>query len=112
MTVMHRSSSAKSGVGVFLRAMPVVVLLAVQVVFQAAPAGAAPGDLDPAFGEGGRVITGYDGPLDDVPYCEMDGFYGRAYGVAIQADGKIIVLTEPAYDYPYDSFSLVRLLGA
>lgn len=36
----------------------------------------------------------------------MDGV-----AVALQPEGKIIVLTEPAYDYPYDSFSLVRLLG-
>src|SRR5687767_5804362 len=40
----------------------------------------APGDLDPTFGLGGKVIDG-------VPLHSRDD----AYGVAVQADGKIVV---------------------
>ncbi len=45
----------------------------------AAPASAAPGDLDPAFGTGGKTVT-------DLP-----GNVLRAPAVGLQSDGKLIV---------------------
>ncbi len=51
-------------------------------LFTAIAAHAAPGDLDPTFGVGGKVI-------DETP--------GGSYHVAIQADGKIIVV---GVDFP------------
>jgi uncharacterized delta-60 repeat protein len=61
----------------FLQTLPVIVLLATQVVLAPA-ASAAPGDLDPSFGTGGKVTT------------DFSGFGGRAAAVALQPDGKII----------------------
>src|SRR5947199_1729746 len=55
---------------------------------------ANPGDLDPTFGIGGKVTTGIG--TDD---------YG--YGVAIQADGKLVVAGETNNGINYD-FALVR----
>lgn len=46
-------------------------------------AGAAPGDLDPTFGTGGIVTTPIGGATND-----------ESLGVAVQADGKIVVLGE------------------
>ncbi len=40
---------------------------------------AAPGDLDPTFGNGGKVITPF-------------GNFSTAYGVAVQRDGKIVAV--------------------
>ena len=53
-------------------------LAVAMVALLAAPASAAPGDLDPTFGRGGGVIT-------------RIGYYAEAESVAIQPDGKIVV---------------------
>ena len=79
------------------RILSLCVLVMAQVIVSS-PANAAPGDLDPTFGDGGRVVTGFDGSIDDTPYYEMDGFYGRAYAVAIQPDGKIVLAGVASYD--------------
>jgi uncharacterized delta-60 repeat protein len=71
--------------GLFLLAMP-------------SPIEAAPGDLDPTFGSGGKVITPF-------------GTDGAALAVAVQSDGKIVAVgpsnsgttSAPNYD-----FALVR----
>lgn len=60
-----------------LQTLSVIALLATQVVL-APTASAAPGDLDPSFGTGGKVTT------------DFSGFGGRAAAVALQPDGKII----------------------
>ncbi|MGW4896970.1 calcium-binding protein [Kitasatospora sp. NPDC004240] len=54
---------------------------------------AAPGDLDPAFGTGGRVTTDFGGGADE------------ARGVVVQADGKIVVA---GYAGATDDFALAR----
>ena len=48
---------------------------------------AGPGDPDPTFGQNGRVVTSFPGGLD------------TATGVAIQADGKIIVAGSSGSDF-------------
>ena len=55
---------------------PVASLLiaSLLLVWGAVPATAAPGDLNPSFGEAGLVYT---------------DFIGEAYGMALQTDGKI-----------------------
>lgn len=56
---------------------------------------AVPGDLDPTFGSGGKVV---------------DATFGdRARGVAIQSDGKIVVVSEWSGPVFEDGFVLVRL---
>jgi uncharacterized delta-60 repeat protein len=47
---------------------------------------AAPGDLDPSFGNGGKVITSFSN--------SVGGRHSRAYAMAIQSDGKIVVAGE------------------
>jgi uncharacterized delta-60 repeat protein len=59
------------------RALPGVVLLAIAAA-TAASAAAAPGDLDPSFGTGGKVTTDF-GPGSN-----------RASSIAVQADGRIL----------------------
>jgi uncharacterized delta-60 repeat protein len=68
-------------VRLLLRTLPVAALLLAQVVL-ASPVNAAPGDLDPSFGIGGKVTTDFalNGFSDDE---------GKA--VALQPDGKIVV---------------------
>ena len=56
---------------------------------------AAPGALDPTFGNGGRVIGDFFDPLN------------VALGMAIQADGKIVVVGEGANSNTWD-FAVVR----
>ena len=56
------------------------VSLAVVMSLLATDAGAGPGDLDVTFGTGGKVITDF-GPRND-----------GADTVAIQADGKIVII--------------------
>jgi uncharacterized delta-60 repeat protein len=66
---------------------------------------AAPGSLDAAFGDGGRVISGWDGPVD-VPYWDIEkAVYGRAFDVEIQNDGRILVIGARGYG---DAFALAR----
>lgn len=55
-----------------------VTVLAVLAL--ASPSWAAPGDLDPSFGSGGKVTTGFGGT------------YGGASAGAVQPDGKIVVV--------------------
>jgi uncharacterized delta-60 repeat protein len=55
----------------------IVALLALQVAL-AAQAQARPGDLDPGFGTGGKVVTDVSGSFDD------------AHAVAVQPNGKIV----------------------
>jgi uncharacterized delta-60 repeat protein len=55
-------------------------------------AGAAPGQLDPAFGTGGKVLTDF-------------GAYDEATGVALQQDGKIVVAGATGWG---DDFSVAR----
>jgi uncharacterized delta-60 repeat protein len=57
--------------------LPVAGMLAWQFVM-AAPAHASGGDLDPAFGAGGKVIT------------DIAGESAEASAVAVQPDGKIV----------------------
>lgn len=58
----------------------------------------APGDLDPSFGLGGRVLTDIDFSTD------------IAYAVAMQADGKLVVVgtTYKNNDYSGEDFAVVR----
>ncbi|MBI3345430.1 MAG: hypothetical protein HY028_11360 [Gammaproteobacteria bacterium] len=48
---------------------------------------AAPGDLDPSFGNGGKVVTNFFGSSDE------------ANAVALQPDGKIVVVGENGTDF-------------
>lgn len=57
--------------------LPTAALVAMLLAV-AAPAHARPGDLDPGFGTGGKVVTDLDGNLDD------------ANAVAVQPNGKIV----------------------
>ena len=59
---------------------------------------AAPGDLDPSFGTGGRVTTDFSG---------RSGF-DLAYAVAIQPDGKIVVAGDTLGRVGTHDFALVR----
>ena len=54
------------------------------------------GTLDPSFGDGGRVLFGAD----------LDAGFTRPRGLAVQADGKIVVAGDQA---SYDSFGVIRL---
>jgi uncharacterized delta-60 repeat protein len=72
------------------------------VVGSAGPAAAAPGDLDPTFGTGGRVSTDYGGDFEE----------GR--GMARQNDGRIVVAGESLNPDPSQptgrDFAVVRYL--
>jgi uncharacterized delta-60 repeat protein len=59
---------------------------------------AAAGDLDPAFGNAGRVMTDFDQSTD------------IAHAVAMQADGKIVVVgtTYRNTDYSSEDFAIAR----
>ncbi|HSK72137.1 MAG TPA: FG-GAP-like repeat-containing protein, partial [Pyrinomonadaceae bacterium] len=75
--------------------MPIIFLFVLSINLSFA-AKAAPGDLDPTFGNGGKVVTSIGGNID------------IANAVAIQSDGKII-----AAGYSYNAaenadFALVR----
>ncbi|MBI2960352.1 MAG: hypothetical protein HYY28_08565, partial [Betaproteobacteria bacterium] len=73
----------------------IVVFLSFCSLLQGPPALGAPGDLDPGFGVGGKVITSF-GTGNNY-----------AYGVAIQSDGKIVV-TGSARDGTNNKFSVAR----
>src|SRR5436309_13421706 len=70
------------------------VMLCAALLLLPAAGRANPGDLDPTFGIGGKVTTGIG--TDD---------YG--YGVAIQADGELVVAGE-TNDGGNNDFALVR----
>ena len=57
------------------------------------------GGLDSTFGDEGTVVA----PQES--YLWSDGV-----DIALQSDGKIVMLVQPAYDYLSDSFSLTRVL--
>ena len=57
----------------------VVTSFTLAVVFAVLPASASPGDLDPTFGDGGKVTTAFPG-----------GSYANA--VVVQTDAKIVVV--------------------
>lgn len=59
----------------------VAVLIAMWLLVWQAPALAGPGDLDPSFGAGGKAVTFYSTPDSQA----------LGNGVAVQADGKILV---------------------
>jgi uncharacterized delta-60 repeat protein len=69
----RKGSSRSRRVRVLARGAAVCLTLVL-----AGAAGAAPGDLDPAFGVGGRVITDLGGATD------------QAHAVVVQPDGKIV----------------------
>ena len=81
---------ARSGVRGLLSGAVVASLLAAP-----GPASAAPGDLDPAFGTGGRVTTDFGGGFAD------------AYAVARQRDGKIMAVGHTTVAVG-DDFALAR----
>jgi uncharacterized delta-60 repeat protein len=56
-----------------------VAAIALLAALPAAPAGAAPGDLDSSFGIGGKVIT------------DFGGHNQAAFGVHLRPDGKLVV---------------------
>ena len=74
--MMKRADRSTSN-GLRSAAAAAVVTLVLAVLLEAAPALAAAGDLDPAFGTGGRVTTAFPG-----------GSFASV--VAIQGDGKIV----------------------
>lgn len=57
----------------------VVAIMALLAMIPAVPAGATPGDLDPTFGAGGKVISDFGG--NNV----------AAFGVHLRPDGKLVV---------------------
>ena len=66
------------------------------VLATATPASAPPGDLDPTFGNGGKVVTDF-------------GFEDEAFAIAFQADGKIVAAGRAANSQGvYEFFGLAR----
>jgi uncharacterized delta-60 repeat protein len=72
-------------------------IVAAILVFSPFAAGAA-GDLDPTFGNGGKVVTDF-------------GANERTLATAIQSDGKIVVAGQDIDDRTYRDFLLVRYLA-
>jgi uncharacterized delta-60 repeat protein len=78
-------------------------------ISMANPAIATPGARDDTFGDGGRAITGWDGPIKGTPYWEIRGCAGSAFDVEIQSDGGIVLAGAKGPDYrPH--FALARHL--
>ena len=93
-------------IGPWLISMIVGSLLATSV---ATPAIATGGTKDDTFGDGGRAITGWDGPIKGTPYWEIRGCSGSAFDVEIQADGGIVLAGAKGLDFrPH--FALARHL--
>jgi uncharacterized delta-60 repeat protein len=80
---------ARDHTGVRLLTLPVALAIA------ALPVRGATGDLDPTFGDGGKVITDFNGNNDFI------------HGVAVQNDGKIVVAGE-TNNGSNSAFALVR----
>ncbi len=76
-----------------------VSLAAVIAWASASPVAAAPGDLDRTFGRGGTVITNL------TPWNE------NGADVAIQADGKIVVVGRASSRRGYGRFAMLRYRG-
>jgi uncharacterized delta-60 repeat protein len=74
-----------------------ITMVILSLMFIAPPcyAQVAPGDLDPSFGTGGRVITDFGG-------------YEKAYAVAVDSSGKIVVAGYTEASGGYAQFALVR----
>jgi uncharacterized delta-60 repeat protein len=73
--------------------------VAVAVTVVAAPANAAGGDVDPAFGAGGQLTT------------DFGGTYDWAYATAVQPDGRILAAGVSDARGTYD-FALARYTAA
>ena len=67
------------------------------VVVIAPPALAGAGDLDPTFGDGGKVVADLQAPGSN-----------SAYAAAVQPDGKIVVLGNKAGQAASNEFALLR----
>ena len=77
------------------------IILAVTLLFTlSAPMSAAPGDLDPTFGNGGIVITS-----DTNLYPNLINI---AWAMALQADGKIVVVGDGTLGTHNWDFAVVR----
>src|SRR6185436_3588641 len=73
------------------------IILVISLLFFSASVSAAPGDLDPTFGNGGIVITGSSNP----------NHLNTAWAMAIQSDGKIVVVGDGTLGFNWD-FAVVR----
>lgn len=73
-------------------------ILALGIAMPATPARAGDGDLDPAFGKGGKVMTDFGHSVD------------LANAVAVQADGKLVVAgtTYTNNDFSGEDFAIAR----
>jgi uncharacterized delta-60 repeat protein len=79
------------------RRNPIVIVLACALISMfAGPVHAAPGDLDPSFGGDGKVLTDFTKGRDG------------ARDVAIQANGKIVVVGRASTRRGYGRFALAR----
>ena len=78
-------------------ALAVLATIVMAMTVSAAPARALPGDVDPAFGDGGHVRT------------DLGGTYDWAYATALQADGRILAAGVSNARGTYD-FALARYL--
>jgi len=87
------------GTELYRHLLDVVVALLLALGF-VSPAQAAPGDLDPSFGTGGKVITDFT----DMLFRPSSD---QAQELALQADGKI-VLAGSSYNGAGGDFALAR----
>jgi uncharacterized delta-60 repeat protein len=71
-------------------------LLAALIVVSVGSARGAPGDLDPAFGTNGKVVTAFGA-----------GIWGWPYDVAVQRDGKVVAAGASGR-VGHEHFTLVR----
>src|SRR5436309_3844335 len=78
------------------RSAVVLTFAFVVAILSAKLAMAAPGDLDPTFGRGGKVVTNF-GPSSD-----------GIFDIAIQADGKIVAAGVATRSGPVRRFALAR----
>ncbi|MEO6259268.1 MAG: hypothetical protein ABIP63_02925 [Thermoanaerobaculia bacterium] len=100
---MQRPNKWRASLACHVPRFLAAVLVVLGSVFSAL---AASGDLDPSFGNGGRVFTKIPRPAG------FEGFYPNVEGVTVQTDGKILVcgrFWEDGISYWYGTF-LVRYL--
>ena len=84
---------------------PIALAILLFLASSVAPAWAVPGDLDPTFGQGGRVFTTLSVP-------QFDYFYPNTESMLVQPDGKILVcgrFWEDGVSYWYGTF-IVRYM--
>jgi uncharacterized delta-60 repeat protein len=90
-----------------MRILFILPIVAVATLALVQVASATPGDLDPTFGTGGKVLTAFAEPTNTHNYA-------TAHAVALQADGKIIVVGHlvrqegPPFFNAYVDFALAR----